>query len=309
MAKKETYSFAYDPVAAMQNVPKLLGMELTKNGHEWQGPYYLNGDRHAYRRDKIKVFIGRGSVWVKEEGDRCISLPQWLIEFGGAADFKEAIAIIKGQPQTIEWTREFRETATQKVQYVSPDILAAAKQYPLENCPLFRWMCKMFPEEKVRETWAKYNVTTDSHGNCVYWYVDQNNRILFDKRIAYNEDGHRKKDFFPGRKYRIRDGYGGRCYFGANLVDNTKRVYVAESEKAVLMIDLMYGRQAVATGGKSNLREVDSNMVLLPDFDARDSWLGRGEIWPWWEKWGIENIPEHSDIADMIEWKMLHNKK
>ena len=56
----------YDPVATMKNVPKLLGMDLVWHGKVLQGGYYLNGDKHLYRRDKLKVFIGKGSVWVSE---------------------------------------------------------------------------------------------------------------------------------------------------------------------------------------------------------------------------------------------------
>ena len=88
-----------------------------------------------------------------------------------------------------------------KVQYVDPEVMRAAKGYDLEGCNLFRWMCGMFPEDRVRETWEKYNVTTDSHGNACFWYVDQYGKILFDKRIFYREDGHRDKSFFPGRLF------------------------------------------------------------------------------------------------------------
>lgn len=303
---KDKYRFAYDPTATMGNVPKLLGMELTPHGRELQGGYYLNGDRHPYRRDKLKVFIGRGSIWISEEGGRCVSLPQWLIEFGGASDFKDALRIINGQPQTITWSRDFRERVMPKVQYVSPDVLDGARQYPLESCPLFRWMCTMFPAERVRDAWEKYNVTTDSHGNTVYWYVDQKGKILYDKRIAYKEDGHRNKEFFPGRQYRVADGYSGRCYFGASLPDDGKKAFVVESEKSAILGYLFYGRKFLATGGKANLRDVDHRMLLLPDMDARKEWEERGEVWPWWEKWGIpvEQIPGHADIGDMISYKL-----
>lgn len=312
MGKEDKYRFAYDPVATMQNVPRLLGMELTAHGRELQGGYYLNGDRHPYRRDKLKVFIGRGSIWISEEGGRCISLPQWLIEFGGASDFKEALKIINGQPQSIEWSREFRERVSQKVQYVTPDVLDGARQYDLRKCNLFNWMCGMFPEEKVREVWDRYNVTTDSHGNAVFWYVNQDGKILYDKRIYYSYDGHRDKAFFPGRQYRVADGYSGRCYFGASLPDDGKKAFVCESEKSVLLSVLYFGnRRFLACGGKSNLREVESNMILIPDMDARKEWSTRGEIWEWWTKWDIpfEQIPTHADIGDFIEWKMLHNRK
>lgn len=310
MGKGDSYRFAYDPVATMQNVPRLLGMELTAKGHQLEGGYYLNGDRHAYRNDKLKVFIGNGSIWISEEGGRCISLPQWLIEFGGASDFKEALRMIKGQPQAIEWNREFRERAAARVQYVSPDVLEAARQYPLEKCNLFRWMCRMFPEERVREAWNLYNITTDSHNNAVYWYVNQEGKILYDKRIAYKEDGHRNKEFFPGRQYRVADGYSGRCYFGASLPDDGKKAFIVESEKSAVMGYLFYGRRFLATGGKANLREVDRRMLLLPDMDARREWEEKGEVWSWWEKWPAgEVVPDHADIGDLIERKLCASGK
>ena len=301
MGKSDKYSFAYDCVAAMRNVPRLLGMELEMHGNGWQGGYYLNGDKHAYRRDKLKVFVGRGSVWVSEEGGRCVSLPQWLIEFGGASDFKDALRIIKGQPQAIEWNREFRKRVAPEVQYVSKDVLEGAKRYPLEKCPLFRWMCGMFPEEKVREVWERYNVTTDSHGNAVFWYVDQQGRILYDKRILYKADGHRDKSFFPGRQFRVADGYSGRCYFGANLEGDGRKSFIVESEKSAIIASLYYGRTFLATGGKGNLREIEPDMMLVPDMDARIEWEEKGPVWEWWKKWpaGIP-IPEKADIGDMI---------
>lgn len=305
---KDSFRFEYDPVVALANTPKLLGMELKENGRQLVGGYYLDGSRHPYRKDKLKVFIGRGSVWVQEEGGRCISLPQWLMEYGGAADFKDALRMIKGESQAIHWNREILRMARSEVKYVSKDVLEGARRYDLRKCNLFVWMCGFFGEDKVREAWEKYNVTTDSHGNCVYWYVNPEGRILYDKRIFYRPDGHRDKQFFPARQFRVGDGYSGRCYFGSHLTEPGKKVYVVESEKAVLMMYLMYGKCCVATGGKSNLREVDDNMVLLPDYDARDAWRERGEIWPWWEKWGIGEIPEHSDVADMIEWKLKNRK-
>ena len=301
----------YDPLTALQNAGKLMGMELKPAGPgRLCGPYYLDGALHPWRKDKIKVFVSRGEVWVYEEGGRGISLPQWLIEFGGAANWKDAIRMIKGESQAICWGHEMRQMIKPEVKYVEAAVLRGAKAYPLESCPLFRWMCGLFPEERVREAWDRYNVTTDSLGNAVYWYTDQHGRILFDKRIAYKEDGHRDKDYFPARKYRVADGYSGRCYFGASTLDTGKKVYVCESEKTALLVALMYGRQCVATGGKSNLRGLEPNMVLLPDMDAREAWSEHGNIWPWWEKWGVPigEIPDHADVGDMIEWKIKNGK-
>lgn len=306
MSKEDKYRGLYDPVTTMQNIPTLLGMELTKHGQEWQGGYYLNGDKHAYRRDKLKVFIGRGSIWVKEEGDRCISLPQWLIEFGGACDFKDALRIIKGQPQAIEWNRAFREKAAVKELYVSQDVVAGLKSYDLRKCNLFNWMCSMFPEERVRAVWDKYNCCTDSHGNAVFLYTDQQGRVLFDKRIFYKPDGHRDKSFFPGRQFRVADGYTGKCYFGACVPDDGHKAFIVESEKSAILASLYYGgRRFLATGGKGNLRDIEPNMMLVPDMDARMEWEERGPVWEWWQKWPEgEVVPDHADIGDLIERKL-----
>lgn len=307
MGKTDFYRGLYDPLVAMKNAPKLMGMELEEHGNGLQGGYYLNGDRHPYRKDKLKVFIGKGSVWVSEEGDRCISLPQWLIEFGGASDFWHAIRMINGENQAIVWNREMREKKVPKLIYVDPSVLEGAKRYNLNGCNLFKWMCKLFPEEEVRKAWDIYNVTTDSHGNAVFWYVDQNGKILYDKRILYKADGHRDKSFFPGRQFRVADGYSGKCYFGACLPGDSKRTFVCESEKSAILGYLYWNRRFVATGGKGNLREVDNGMLLCPDMDARIEWEEKGGVLPWWEKWGepVDLIPDHADIGDLIERRIL----
>lgn len=299
---------AYRVARAFERIPEITGLELTRHGQKWQGPYYLNKDRHAYRREKLKVCLWKNGIWLFEEGGDCMSLETWLQQYGGARDYWDAIKIIEGESVGFKWDSQVRKKQ-QTGLYVSPDVLMGAKAYPLEKCSLFRWMCTMFEENKVREVWDMYNVTTDSHGNCCYWYVDQSGKILFDKRILYKEDGHRDKNFFPARQFRVGDGYTHRCYFGANTVPDSGKVFVCESEKSALLVKLMYGKTAIATGGKGNLREVDSRMVLLPDMDARE-WSEKGEVWPWWEKWGLpfEQIPDHADIGDMIEWKMKKRK-
>ena len=283
-----------------------MGLELVRRGTKWEGGYYINGDKHMYRRDKLKVTKWKNSIWVFEEGGEGMSLTTWLQRYGGASDYWAAVEIIEGKQKPFIWDGHAARTA-EKVKYVGADVLEGARQYDLSKCNLFRWMCTLFPEDKVRDVWNRYNVTTDSHGNAVFWYVDQNGRILFDKRIAYRSDGHRDKSFFPARKYRVADGYSEKCYFGSNTIGGNGKIFVVESEKTCLLVALMYERQCVATGGKGNLRDVDSRMLLLPDMDARTEWEERGSVWPWWEKWGvpIESISDHADIGDMIEWRRL----
>lgn len=298
----------YRIARAFERIPEITGLELTRNGGKWQGGYYLNGDRHPYRRDKLKVVEWKNGIWLFEEGGEGLSLENWLQQYGGAANYWEAVNIIEGKSKAFNYDRDVRKKEV-KLQYVDPSVLLGAKQYDLRKCNLFNWMCRMFPEEKVREAWNLYNVTTDSHGNVVYWYVDQNGKILYDKRILYKEDGHRDKTFFPGRQYRVADGYTGKCYFGACIEDGGGKTFVCESEKSCILGWLYYGRKFVATGGKGNLREVDSSMWLVPDMDARIEWEEKGSVWPWWEKWEIPiaEIPEKADIGDMIVWRKTHN--
>lgn len=307
MAKKETYSFAFDPVAALRNAPKLMGMELRQCGpNKLCGGYYLNGDIHQWRRDKIKVFISRGSVWVAEEGGRCISLPQWLIEFGHCADYKDAIRVIKGQSQAIDWGEHQIRIKELAVKYVSPDVLMGCKKFDLNKCTLFRWFCSIFPEDKVREAFDKYNVTTDSNGLAVFWSVDQNGRILHDKRMRFKEDGHRDKDFGGTRVYKTADGYSARCFFGSHLIQDNGDVLVVESERTALALYLVTGKIAVATAGKNNLREKDERFLCYPDKDSFEEWENSGNrCVRWFEDWELplDQQPRTADVLDMIEWR------
>jgi len=301
------YRGQYDPLTALTSAGRLMCLELKPCGdNRLCGPYYLSGEPHPWRKDKLKVFISRGCVWVAEEGGRCISLPQWMIEFGHAADWKEAIKMIKSGSGNFVWDGVRRSVCKSEVRYVERAALVGAKAYPLESCSLFRWMCGLFSEERVRAAWDLYNVTTDAHGNAVFWYVDQSGNVLFDKRIAYKENGHRNKAFFPARVYRVDEGYRGKCYFGACVPQDGKKTFVVESEKSALLAYLYYGRRFLACGGINNLREVDENMLLLPDMDARAEWAEKGQVWPWWEQWGLQagEIPEKADIGDMVEWRM-----
>lgn len=301
---KDSFRFEYDPVAAMKNAPSLMGMELTQHGQGLQGGYYLNGDRHAYRKDKLKVFVSRGSVWVNEEGGRCISLPQWLIEFGGYANYKEAVKAINGKPQDIEWTREFRERTVPKVQYVDPEVMRAAKGYDLNLSPLFRYMSRLFGENKVRKVWNAYNVTATSKGGTCFWYLNPSGQICHDKVCWYGEDGHRIKALPMGRQYRIGDGYTENPMFGSHFKNKPKGIL--ESEKSALMASCYYGGVWLATGGKGNLRD-PGGIPLYADRDAEETWSAKGDCVDWYSDW--PECGEHSDLGDKIEWLVLNNRK
>lgn len=296
----------------MNNAERLLGLELKRVGRQLVGGYYLDGERHPWRRDKLKVFIWHGGVYVQEEGGRTISLPTWLIEFGGARDYGEALKMINGRSQVLHWDRAEMMRTKETVRYVSADIVTAAKGYDLRGCPLFRWFCTMFDEEKVREAWERYNVTTDGKGLAVFWSVDQYGHILHDKRMRYGEDGHRDKNFGGTRQYKTADGYSGRCFFGAHLIQQSEGdILVVESEKTALMLYLVTGKVAVATAGKNNLRDKDSRFLCFPDKDAFEEWENSGNrCVRWFEGWELplELQPRTADVLDMLEWRFKNGK-
>lgn len=294
----------YDVRAVFEKIPQLMGMELTLRGGSWEGGYYLNGDRHSWRRDKLKVFKFKGGIWVSEEGGQTMALPTWMQQYGGAADYWDAIRILKGTRAPLVMERMMRENK-EEVKYVDPEVLAAAKRWDLKKCPLFRWMCQIFGEERVRRVWELYNVTTDANGNAVFWSMDAEGRILHDKRMAYLTNGHRDKNFGGSRVYTTAKGYSGRCLFGAHLAKG--KVRVVESEKSALLAALYTGKVFLATGGKNGLRDVDSRMILYPDMDAIEEWSAKkgANIEQWWLKWN--GVTDHADYADYIEYLWRQN--
>lgn len=282
-------------------VPEIMHLELTLRGKAWEGRYYLTGEPH-YKRDKMKVRLNRGVIRVYEQGGGSVTLVEWLVEYGGCATYRDAFDVLRGNDAPVpdfRFTRRLRET-----KYVPNADMEAMRSYTLSRCPLFRWMAGVFGEGRTRDAWSRYNVTTDESGLAVFWYVDAHGRVLFDKRMRYMDDGHRDREYGGGRRYRVGDGYDGRCYFGEHLTGGAGEVFVCESEKDALIFFLCTGKTAVATGGKSNLRGVTANMTLLPDVDAADEWeakKGDGKVCRWWEHY--PNHGGHDGVGDFLLWR------
>lgn len=295
----------YNVLRAFEQVPSIMGLDLTRKRNDmWWGGYYLTGEQHSYRMDKMKVAIYNGDIWVHEEGGVSQSLATWLVNNGRATDYREAYRILdcKGKPLDVQRFFEKRKVVAS---YVPRSVVDAMGQFDLRKCPLFRWMCTLFPEDRVREVWKMYNVTTDSKGLAVFWYADSQGRIAYDKRVAYKEDGHRDKSFGGTREYRTADGFTARPYFGAHLVKEGEEVRICEAEKSALLGALALGGTWLACGGKNNLKDV-ANSKLYPDKDAYDEWSHKGECVPWFEGW--HECGATSDIGDLIEWQIRHNQ-
>ena len=170
----------YDKLRAFEQIPNIMGLDLTRKRQDlWWGAYYLDGQPHAYRRDKMKVTLYNAEIWVHEEGGVTQSIATWLVNNGRATDYREAYRILDCKGKPIDVTRIFTNKP-KAASYVPRSVVDAMGQFDLRKCPLFRWMCTLFPEDRVREVWKMYNVTTDSQQNAVFWYADSEGRIAFD---------------------------------------------------------------------------------------------------------------------------------
>lgn len=294
----------YDVYRAFEHIPEIMGLELVRHGKQWIGGYYMNGERHMWRRDKLKVCKWNNDIWVHEEGGEHQSITTWLQNYGGAADYLRAIDILRGKAQGVKFDMVFRQKEEKKNLHVSIDVLMGAKAYNLQLSPLFRHMCKLFPESRVREVWDAYNVTTNSKGGTVFWYLNQKGQICHDKICWYGEDGHRVKTLPMGRSYRISGGYTESPLFGSHLDGEIKGVL--EAEKSCLYAACYYGGVWLATGGKNALRDVEG-IPLYPDRDAEELWSHYGDCVDWYSDWS--ECGDHSDLGDKIEWLALHNAK
>ena len=306
-----------DLYAVMQHIPEIMNMNLVWRKGAWEGRYYISGERHPYKKDKLKIKFWRNekgcSIWLHEQGGDSMSLQNWLQRYGGAADWKEAMDIMRGNsrpdPKLLNLIRTGSDT--HEVKYIDKSDYKACSLFDLRRCPLFVWMAGIFGKEQVRDVWAKYHVTTDGEGLAVFWYTNSDGKICYDKRIKYKYDGHRDKTFGGTRKYLTKDGYMERPMFGAHLVysgneDSDKEVCVVESEKSALILSLTFpDKTFLATGGKNNLRDVDDCMLLYPDIDAIELWssIPHARIVEWWKDEDVRS--DHDDYADVVIRKKL----
>lgn len=286
----------------MEHIPEIMGLSLKrKKDNMWEGAYYLNGERHAYRRDKIKVTTWRNekgcSIWIHEEGGESLRLEEWLMRYGGATDYAHARRIMEGNSTPIIAKRDFARQP--EGSYVPEEVYEEYRKWGLESCNLYNWMCRLFGEAKTREVWERYNVTTNERGDVVFWFRDNEGRLLHDKIMRYSMQGKRDK-FYISRRFKVGDGFNQNCWFGSHLIGEGDELHCVESEKSALIMSIVEPEKLwVASGGLSNIRDVDSHIWLYPDIDGIERWsaIKNAQIVEWWEG---ESVGDHDDIADLV---------
>lgn len=291
-----------DLYGVMQHIPEILGLDLTHHGNAWQGGYYIDGTKH-HKKDKLKVKLyrhnGKSNIYVYEQGGESMSITDWLQKYGGARDWKHAMDILRGNstPSAALPSVDVRHD-TAPLTYVNKEEWQKEFTNEYERSPLFVWMSSLYGAEQVRKVWHKYGMTVAQNGDVTFWYIDKDKNICHDKRIRYRYDGHRDKTFGCRRKFKVGDGYGHRCVFGAHLISG--KVSVVESEKTCLLCALEYpDKTFVAVGGKNNISLVGGlDCELYPDMDAIKEWrITELPIVEWWDE-NEEGTTD--DIGDLI---------
>lgn len=288
--------YRVDVFRVFRSIPDIMGLDLTWHNDEWHGGYYLNKEPHSYRKDKLKVVKYQGGIWIHEEGGESMNIVTWLTEYGGARDKAHAFSILEGTDLPLRTAPCFKLDSL-KVEYVPLSAYQGCAGFAFSKCPLYRWMCGLFPEERVQEVWRRYRVTTDTQGLAVFWFSDAEGRICYDKRMRYLDDGHRDKAFGGARVFRTSDGFTARPMFGSHLLAESPARGIVESEKTALLASLYYGGVWLATGGKGSLL-AGQDARLYPDLDGVEEWSRKGSVVEWWAGW--KPTSEKSDLGDMI---------
>ena len=171
---------------------------------------------------------------------------------------------------------------------------------------LARWLCTQFPEEQVAEVLARYRTGSTRDGRIIYWQINEYGQVRAGKVMAYDLDGHRKKDgkgnvcWVHSMKIdgiRFDEMLAPQCLFGEHLapllspqggktampeyspLGEIEGAAIVESEKTALIMSLIKPDTVwLATGGKATFKEtmlcplLGYEVAVYPDADALHDW-------------------------------------
>ncbi len=293
-----------DPRKVFSRLPEITGLPLTLHRNEYRGACYLDGSP-SKRKDKTIAHIHKGAILILEQGGECLSLPSWLVTYGGASDWKHAFQIIEGDYRSTNWRKWTppRPVKHYKPNYVPCETMrdSLSQTQNRHNNVFYHWLCGIHPTEQINAVFKAYNVATEGKNVATFWYVDKLGRICRDKNIRYTENGKRdrKAQYGIWSRFKVGDGYTGKCAFGSHLIDGSRPVACVESEKTALICALSLPQfQWVAVGGKSNIEVIDRSWLLYPDYDAVEAWEKLGNVVRWWEQY--DGVSGNDDLGDVI---------
>lgn len=278
------------------NLANFTGLPFISHKGKYRAKCYADGTP-SKRKDKTVAKYVKGKITIIEQGGFADDLIEWMKTYG---NYENDRAIFKALEDESGNGLDIPE-------YTPPPLIYVYRKFMdqtlgLYSDSLYRFLCTLFDESKVRHAFDLYHVGSFGQ-DVVYWFEDEKGRICSDKRMTYKEDGHRDKEEYPYKFFQQEKGFHGLTYFGMHLVpDYEGEIYLVESEKTALLFYLMYGKLCLATGGSNNLLQ-KSGFTLLPDYDkAGMRWIELGGV-KWWEHY--ENIEEGDDIGDAIISKRI----
>lgn len=288
-------------------IPHITGLPFIRRGDRWCAACRISGEPHG-RWDKTIATMYNNKVWLSEQGGASVSIVDWLLSYGGIGSLRDAFSVLHENARSN--IRIPPPTPEPKMRYVWGAVLDREKyKIGVIKDGLYVALSRYFDEDVVSEYYHRYNVTpqVSEYGvETIFWYVDQMDRVCFDKRIVYDKSGHRSKKRGGGRLFTKSRGYRGRCMFGVQSAQN-----IVESEKTALYCAMHFGGDWMATGGANMTSLISDEHILYPDRDAYDLWDGKfpGQCVKWWDEWGYADCGEKDDPADYIEWILTKKQK
>ena len=294
------------------NIVEITNLPLKQKGRSWIGACKMNGATHE-RPNKLIISLKGGSVVMLEQGGECISVARWLVDYGGCnkhldskSNYKDAFDILRGcKPSSFVYYN--KEVVVESI-FVDQKQMDNTSHTDHSRNNLFIWLSSMFGENAVKEAFSLYRVRTDKWNNTVFWNINKQGKICFDKRMKYQPNGKRDHQFGGSRLFKVGKGYRKRCYFGSHLLGREGKVRLVESEKTALIGHLACGGVWIASGGANNLLEVDKDWVVYADNDeAGRKWEEQfpEQCMAWYKGSGVA---EGDDIGDFIVGKKLSKK-
>lgn len=172
---------------------------------------------------------------------------------------------------------------------LSPEYLQRSLKCPANSFTAFLLKYLNNDIERLQKLINRYYLGSDGD-LVVFWQIDEKQQIRTGKKMLYDEQGHRVKNFTDWMHSDFPDFKLKQCLFGLHLLNNsTKVVIITESEKTAVVLAEKFLEcpevVVMSTGGKYNLNAEkfrvfqgrDLQIICLPDCGCEEDWSKRIE--------------------------------